>query len=94
MVHSKRSHEGYLLSDLRHSGGALVEAPTITCSHCHQVLVLNPMRTRAREWCPKCDHYICDKCGLLRKLDGGSCEPLNAKLDRFQNEAAILIGRG
>ena len=94
MIHSKRSHEGYLLSDLRHSGGALLESATITCSHCHRQLLVNPARTRAREWCPKCDHYLCDRCGLIRKLDGGACEPLKAKMDRLQNEAAILIGKG
>lgn len=42
--------------------GKMVEAATITCSHCNGVVVLNPLRTRPRAYCAKCDHYICDIC--------------------------------
>ena len=89
---SLRRHEGYLLSDNRVAGGAMVECAVLTCSHCHQQLIVNPARTRTREYCQKCDHYLCDHCGLTRKLDGGECEPLNAKIERLQ-EAALLIGK-
>lgn len=41
----------------------LFEAPTVTCSHCHRIVVLNPDRTRVRAWCQKCDRYLCDTCG-------------------------------
>jgi len=44
------------------------ESSTITCVHCNRVVVLNPNRTREREYCSLCDSYICDNCGLSRKL--------------------------
>jgi len=43
--------------------GKLYEQKTMTCSHCKCVVVINPLRIRARENCPKCsNHYICDLC--------------------------------
>jgi hypothetical protein len=42
--------------------GKLLEHSTLTCSHCKCAVVKNPLRTRAREYCPKCDHYVCDFC--------------------------------
>jgi len=44
------------------SEGKLYEAQTLTCAHCKCVVAKNPYRTRAREYCPKCDHYVCDWC--------------------------------
>lgn len=44
-------------------GRGVFEAPTITCSHCQTIVVINPNRTRERAYCPKCDHYLCDNCG-------------------------------
>lgn len=80
---SKRSHEGYVMVDQRASGHGLFESASITCSHCHRVVVLNPDRTRPREYCSKCDHYICDGCGAIRKQTG-ECSPLNAVFDQMQ----------
>ncbi len=37
------------------SSSGLFEAPAYTCSHCCRAVILNPLRTRAREWCAKCD---------------------------------------
>jgi hypothetical protein len=45
----------------------LYESATYTCSHCHSVVVLNPSRTREREWCRGCQRPICDACGATRK---------------------------
>ncbi len=90
---SHRRHEGYLLNDNRVSGGACVEVPTLTCSHCHGQMILNPLRTRERAYCQKCDHGICDRCALARKLNGGECLPLNAVIEKLQNDA-VLIGKG
>jgi hypothetical protein len=43
--------------------GKKFEADTFTCSHCKGVLHKNPLRTRPRAECPKCNfHYICDGC--------------------------------
>lgn len=50
--------------------GKVFEAPTMSCNHCGTVVIINPDRKRDREWCSTCDHYICDNCGLERKLSG------------------------
>lgn len=94
---SKRSLEGYLLIDNRNApavpsiggapaiaAGATFESATLTCSHCHAVVVLNPGRTRERHWCAKCDKYVCDGCAAV-----GECRPLNQILDTLQNQAAL-----
>jgi hypothetical protein len=50
--------------DPRYCGeGKLLEAATLTCSHCKAVVVKNPLRTRERSKCFKCGwHYVCDLC--------------------------------
>lgn len=49
--------------DPRYCGeGKLLEAATLTCSHCRIAVVKNPLRTRERPFCRKCMHYICDFC--------------------------------
>lgn len=50
--------------------GTMFEAPIATCSHCQRGIVMNPLRTRDRAYCPGCDRYICDECALVRKLSG------------------------
>lgn len=65
--------------------GQMFEAPTITCAHCHTVLVVNPARTRERGYCRKCDHYICDNCSLIAHFNGGKCVPMSKVLDEVQN---------
>ena len=61
-------------------GGAL-EAATITCSHCQVTFIRNPQRTRARSWCAKCDHYICDSPACNRE-----CIPMKQVLDELQEQ--------
>ncbi len=67
---TKRNAEGWLYCDNRLSGGALIEAATITCSHCQRQLIRNPSRTRDRAWCSECDRYICDQCNAIRLVAG------------------------
>jgi hypothetical protein len=62
--------EGYLLVDNRAGGGIpsagikrFEESATLTCAHCATGYVKNPQRVRPREFCRKCDRYICDGCG-------------------------------
>lgn len=51
--------------------GKLYEAETLTCSHCRNVVVKNPFRTRERNYCAKCSgHYICDYCAYQVTLSG------------------------
>jgi hypothetical protein len=50
--------------------GEVFESAMVVCAHCHNDVVLNPDRSRDREWCRKCDAYICDDCGLVMKASG------------------------
>lgn len=83
---SHRRREGYLLVDHRATGEGLYESATVTCSHCHAVVVLNPDRTREREYCAGCDRYICDGCGAEYKRTR-TCTPFNRVLDLAQAAA-------
>lgn len=69
--------------------GRRLERDTKQCSHCQRGIVLNPGRVRDRAVCPKCQHYICDSCNLIR-LKSGVCRPFAAILDR----ADTLLHRG
>lgn len=71
---SLKRHEGELMIDHRATGLAVnlpgsgnarfAEIATLTCSHCAGVSIKNPNRTRPRNYCRKCDRYICDGCGI------------------------------
>lgn len=99
MRNSQRSHEGYLLIDARESpgmgprgapfgSGSVNELPIYTCSHCQRGVVVNPLRTRDRAYCPKCDHVICDQCEAVRVASGGACKPFAQIADEVC-EAAV-----
>ena len=78
-MHSKQKHEGYLMIDERASGGKLFESATVTCSHCQNTFLRNPLRTRPRNYCPNCDAYICDK-----KECNTACAPFWKAIDEEQ----------
>ena len=75
---SKRKFEGQLIIDHRESPGITPEqacgagpvvgkgelwvSATYTCVHCQRIVVMNPLRTRPRHYCQKCDDYQCDDC--------------------------------
>ena len=63
------------------------EAGTITCHHCQAVVILNPARTRSRNYCPGCDHYICDTCEQ-RRAQTLECVPFKQVLDELQEQNA------
>jgi hypothetical protein len=113
-VRTKRSREGELLIDHRASPGLTAEqvgafAPAVpkgevyesavsVCAHCQAAVILEPKRTRAREWCAKCDRYICDDCAavMARTL---VCRSAARRIDEIQNHVehlgnmALLLGR-
>jgi hypothetical protein len=64
----------------------LFETPTYTCSHCQYVVVMNPQRTREREYCRACDSYICDGCGEKKK-HGLPCKTFKQVVDEAMNAA-------
>lgn len=61
--------------------GGTLEAATITCVHCHVTFIRNPQRKRARSWCYKCDHYICDS-----PVCNAGCLPMKKVLDDLQEQ--------
>lgn len=63
--------------------GQMFEAPTITCSHCQTIVIVNMDRTRPRNYCSKCDHYVCDNPGC-----NVECTPFRAILDTIAKVAA------
>lgn len=69
------------------AGRGLFEAPTITCSHCQRVVIMNPLRTRERAYCAKCDHYLCDECGAALTASG-VCRPFTQIIEEVQEQAA------
>lgn len=86
MKYSKRSLEGWYCVDNRASGGTLEERPIVTCSHCQRQIVLQPLRTRDRFECPRCDKYLCDDCTILyRKTD--ECVNFQRQLDLAEKHA-------
>lgn len=71
--------------------GQQLEAATMTCSHCHVQMIRNPLRTRERGYCMKCDHYVCDGCEAVR-VKTGVCTPMVKILDRAQEHAFRYLG--
>lgn len=55
--------------DPTHAGeGKVLEQATLTCMHCKTPYLKNYFRERPREYCRKCDHYICDPCAYVASL--------------------------
>jgi hypothetical protein len=69
------------------AGRAMFEAPTYTCNHCCRVVFMNPLRTRDREYCIKCNHYVCDNCGAI-KAATGECRTVNQIIEEAQEAAS------
>lgn len=91
MAFSKRELEGYLRIDHRESPGlnhpllgkgTLFEAKTYTCPYCQRQIIVNPLRTRDREYCRKLDRYMCDVCGGKRKL-GITLKPFKQVIEEY-----------
>lgn len=59
--------------------GKVLETALTVCHCCGGDVILNPNRSRPREWCMKHDAYMCDNCAMLRKITG-SCIPLKQRL--------------
>lgn len=63
--------------------GKQYECATVTCSHCHTVVILRPDRSRARGYCRRCDHYVCDNPACNQE-----CRPLHAVIEELREKAA------
>lgn len=64
----------------------LYESPTLRCAHCGGMVVINPQRTRARNYCSKCDHYVCDLSICIKE-----CTPFIKTVDITIEQAAQLL---
>ena len=88
LVTSPRKYEGYFLRDDRASGGKVMEAATYTCGHCQAIVMIDPLRTRERPFCKKCDHRLCDTCGAVQAATGGECKNMNHLIEEMREQAA------
>lgn len=62
--------------------GRVFETSTVTCCHCGVVVMINPMRTRSRGHCQKCDAYVCDNPSCH-----AGCTPFAKILDAAESVA-------
>lgn len=46
----------------RYRSETTVREATMSCRHCRTVVVINPLRTRERSFCRRCNAYLCDRC--------------------------------
>lgn len=65
------------------------ESATVTCCHCQVIVVLNPLRTRPRGHCQKCDQYTCDSPFCNRE-----CRPFEAVIEQAQEAALRSLAFG
>lgn len=75
--------------------GKLFEADTLTCAHCKNTWVKNPLRTRERPKCHKCNyHYICDGCAVAMNDPLYSHLPYERLVDLTLDHAAkgVVLG--
>lgn len=69
---------------LRGLGRGKQEVASYTCPHCHDVVIMNPLRTRDRNWCKHCDHYVCDRVGC-----NSGCRVLNDVFDQMREDKVL-----
>ena len=86
-----RNSPGLSPEDIAHVPGAVLvgagkhfETDIQMCTHCQRGVLLRPDRVRARGYCPKCDHYICDLCAGVFAVDR-VCMPVVKQFDILQN---------
>jgi hypothetical protein len=68
-VSSLKRFDGEIMADNRASGlpvpghgTPFVNLPSLYCFHCGGHVVPKVDRTRSREYCRHCNHYVCDGC--------------------------------
>jgi hypothetical protein len=69
--------------------GKVLEAATLTCSHCQKVVHMSPTRKRERGSCRKCNKYICDDCNADLFLTG-ECKMVRAQMEKTQEAIALF----
>jgi hypothetical protein len=75
--------------------GALFEAATLMCEHCHQILIKNPRRDRERAFCMQCGGaYICDLCDAERRRPDYEHLPFKKIVDLVATGKATVVSLG
>ncbi len=69
--------------------GVNYQTATCRCSQCHRLILMNPLRTRPRNYCAKCNSYHCDACTATNPY--GHCLTLDAVFDHLFDEAVTLV---
>lgn len=69
------------------AGQGIFESATFTCPYCERVVVMNPDRSRPRNFDKKTNHLICDGCEALR-VSGVEMKTMKQLADEMLNEAA------
>lgn len=62
--------------------GQIFERDTYRCSHCQAIVLKNPLRERPRNYCRKCDAYVCDNPGC-----NAGCLPMAQVFDKANSAA-------
>lgn len=63
--------------------GKVYETATMSCRHCRVSVVKNPLRTRERARCAKCNWgYVCDPCAAAMASPDYDHTPFEALIDR------------
>lgn len=96
---SLKRFEGELTVDNRAGGGIpgaglprFAEVSTLTCSHCAAAYIKNPDRIRPREFCRKCDRYICDVCGAAAAKPDYVHRSFAELTDLVRNGTVSIVG--
>ncbi len=72
-------------------GGQLFESAIAVCNHCGSDVLLHPDRSRPREWCSRCDSYICDNCGAAAKVGAPHVTYMQSLEDAYEELVKGLI---
>lgn len=91
LIKTENTDLGLVTIDHRNAGGpppvgmgSLLELPTYTCTHCQNVVVMNPERIRPRITCRGCKHMICDNCATTMNQTG-KCRTFAQVIDEYLN---------
>jgi hypothetical protein len=70
---------GYLLKWEEGGAKLILEADTVSCSHCQRVLPKKGWREQGG-WCFGCGHPVCYRC--LQSIPLAGCLPFKKKIDQ------------
>lgn len=63
------------------------EFDIFNCCHCSVSVIMNPLRTRPRNLCHKCDLYTCERPGCI-----GDCNPIDQGSELALKYPDLAIG--